>query len=360
MMTINQLTLQGSPYEMGFQHGSQYKKEIRKFADQRVALSGSKEWTGRELNRTEIIALAEACLPAHQAYAPSLMKELQGMADATELSLAKLIIVNGYTDFIDLVYNAAEPILPATRADDDCTAFLAPNEATDGKGAMYGQTWDMNVEAMPYTLLLRICPDDAPEALLFTTVGCIGMIGMNAAGICVGINNLMGGDGQIGVMWNFAIRKILMQENIEDALACLTEVTLAGAHNFLLLDKEGRGYNVEATSTQSCITKLENHPIAHSNHCLAPNTVAVERERPPSSRESTINRINRAQQLLNKRPITPESLMALTRDQPTICVSPNPPFFTASCGAAIMRPATGEFWAVQGLPAENEYQKFAI
>ena len=31
-----------------------------------------------------------------------------------------------------------------------------------------------------------------------------------------------------------------------------------------------------------------------------------------------------------------------------------------SSGAAIMRPATGELWAVWGLPAENEYESFRL
>jgi hypothetical protein len=31
-----------------------------------------------------------------------------------------------------------------------------------------------------------------------------------------------------------------------------------------------------------------------------------------------------------------------------------------SSGAAIMRPATGDFWAVWGLPPENEYEHFTI
>ena len=48
-----------------------------------------------------------------------------------------------------------------------------------------------------------------PDFLTFTVTGCIGMIGMNSAGITVGVNNLMATDGQIGVTWPFVVRKIL-------------------------------------------------------------------------------------------------------------------------------------------------------
>ena len=361
MNKLNLIKLVGSHYDIGYQHGKRYRDEIKQFVAQRVALSQSKVWTGRELSYPQVLALAEACVVENLAYSPELMTELQGMADASGTTLAELIIVNGYTDFIDVVYNIGALPQPAQLVADDCTAFLVPNSSAIAKQGMLGQTWDMNVEAMPYLTLLHFCPNDAPEILLMTTVGCIGMIGMNDAGICVGINNLMGGDGQIGVIWNFVVRKMLMQTDIESALECLTSAKLSGAHNYLLLDESGRGYNVEAMSSQLEITPLTESPIVHTNHCLVPHTIGVERERPPASRAGTLNRLNRATELIQQsHPISPESLMALTRDQPTICVSPQPPFFTASCGAAIMRPATREFWAVKGLPAENEYESFQL
>ena len=55
----------------------------------------------------------------------------------------------------------------------------------------------MHDSATPHVILLRSRPADAPDFLCFTTVGCVGMIGLNEAGVAVGINNLLGADGQI-------------------------------------------------------------------------------------------------------------------------------------------------------------------
>ena len=52
-------------------------------------------------------------------------------------------------------------------------------------------------------------------------------------------------------------------------------------------------------------------------------------------------------------------LTALTRD-PVICVRATPPTEMETCGAAIMQPATGQFWAVQGLPTDNDYARFTL
>ncbi len=362
MKKLRILTVQGSSYEMGYQHGKAYYDEIHHFTEDRIQLCMDEAWTGRSLPREAVLALADACVEVHQAYSPELMKELQGMADATGLSLGALIINNGFTDFIDTVYAVGERAVPVQPefAADNCTAFLAPNKTTSDGHGMYGQTWDMHDSATPHVMLLQGKPTHAPQFLSLTINGCIGMIGMNSAGIAVGINNIMAKDGQAGVTWPFVIRKVLMQETLEDAIACVTEAQLAGAHNYMLMDKEGRGCNIEAMSTRYQIDWLDEDTIAHTNHCIVPYNNEVERERTPESLQSSQKRLSRAQELLEQRPITPETLMDITRDDEAICVRSKPPMHVESCGAAIMRPATGDFWAVWGLPAENNYEHFSL
>lgn len=361
---IRVLELSGSPYEMGFQHGSACRDAIRHFAEERVRLSGDPLWTGRTLPRRDVLALAERCLNEHHRYAPELVDELRGMAAATGLTLAELVVVNGFTDFIDAVYNmdynAGTPARPAAPVGaDNCTAFLVPDAlAEEGKG-FFGQTWDMHDSATPHVVLLRGKPENAPAFLAFSTVGCVGMIGMNEAGVAVGINNLLGADGQVGVTWPFVIRKMLEQTDAAGALSVFTSAKLAGAHNYLILDAAGRGYNVEAHATTHRVTELRDEALVHTNHCLFDATRAVERTRDPHSQTSSEARLKRAEALLARR-VTAEDLQALTRDEEAVCVRSTPPKFVETCGAAITRPATGDFWAVWGLPTENEYEHFTV
>ncbi|MCY3780324.1 MAG: C45 family autoproteolytic acyltransferase/hydrolase [Chloroflexi bacterium] len=363
MNRIRVTKLAGSPYDMGYAHGQRFHDEIHMFTEERVRLSQDENWTGHNLSRDAVIALAEACVAEHQAYAPDLMDELQGMADATGLSLAELVINNGFTDFVDVVYNLGDITVPAVApplVSDNCTAFMVPGSRSADGAAFFGQTWDMHASATPYVILIHGQPDGAPEFLTFTITGCVGMIGMNSEGITVGINNLMAADGQIGVTWPFVVRKILEQDDLESALTCLTGAKLAGAHNYMLMDKHGRGYEVEAMSTSQYIHELSDETITHTNHCLVQQNLDVARERPPDSRNSSENRLRRARELLAKSDVTIDDLMALTRDDVAICTRPEPPMHVESCGAAIMRPATGEFWSVWGIPADNEYERFVV
>jgi isopenicillin-N N-acyltransferase-like protein len=163
------------------------------------------------------------------------------------------------------------------------------------------------------------------------------------------------------VTWPFVVRKALQQTDIEAALACVVDVELAGAHNYLLLDARGRGYNVEAMPDCRTVTKLEDSTLIHTNHCLHAESRREQAERPPALLESSERRLARADELLcGDDPITVHRLKELTRDRVAICHRSEPPFHIESSGAAIMRPATGELWAVWGLPNENDYEAFSF
>jgi isopenicillin-N N-acyltransferase like protein len=352
---IRVLDLAGSPTEVGATHGRAYAAEIREYTDERVRLSTEGTWSGHATNPNDVLALAEACLPAHEAYDAELYAEMVAMAEAAGISPAEAVIVGGFTDFLDTIRAAGG----TPRPEDSCTAVLVPPEAGGGQ-AWIAQTWDMHDTATPYIVMLRVRVDGHPQALVFTTVGCLGQIGMNAAGLCVGINNLTAADGKVGVTWPFVVRKALNQTNIEDALACVVDADLAGGHNFLLLDGDGRGYDIEAMPTATHVVALGDQPLAHTNHCLGPAGQAVEGPRAPERIASSEARLARATELLKEEPIDEHVLQAMTRDEEAICERATPPYDVESCGATVMRPATGDLWAVWGLPVENEYEHFTI
>ncbi len=341
----------GTPAEMGEAHGTAHAEEIRTYAAGRVELAG----TGTDLGRDELLSLGATLVDAHRAYDPDLFDEMAAMAEASGLSIPEAIIVGGYTDFLDVVAAATG----SAGFEDDCTAVIAPDDLSGGAGFL-AQTWDMNASATPHVIMLDIDPEGGPRSLVFTTVGTLGQIGMNEAGIAVGINNLTAADGRPGVTWPFAVRKALAQTTFDDAMAAITEAQLAGGHNFLVFDRLGNGASIEAMPTRTHVELLGDAPLFHTNHCLVPETIAVEGPRPDDLNRSSLLRIEHVAELLGSRPITVDSLMDMTRDERSICRHPEPPNDYESCGAAIMRPATGDFWACWGIPSENDYEHFSL
>lgn len=175
----------------------------------------------------------------------------------------------------------------------------------------------------------------------------------SAADICVGINNLPGADGQPRVTWPLAVRKALMQTDLEQALSCITQAQLAGAHNYLLLSADGRGYHVEAFSTATHVTELGDDVLVHTNHALAELTRAVSRRRPDELQASSEARLETGRAALVSGTVGLDELTRLLQ-HPTVCYRGAPPFYLETCGAAIMRPQSGELWACWGLPSERE------
>jgi isopenicillin-N N-acyltransferase-like protein len=355
-MNIRCLALDGDPGQRGRTHGTAYPKEIRRYTDERVALATNGSWAGGvTIDAESVLKLAESMLPAHERYAPDLFEEMCSLGEACGHTPAEMVIVGGFTDFVDAVR-----ALGATTVDeDDCTATLVPDTQAGGAGFL-AQTWDMHDSATEHVVLFELQPPRGPAALVFSTLGCVGQIGMNDAGIAVGINNLSAARGQAGVTWPFVVRKALQQTELEDALGCVLEAELAGAHNYLLFDRHGRGYNVEAMPGLHRVQKLEAEPLLHTNHCLDAETKRLEAVKHPSLVESSHARLARAGEILSERPITRSLLMAFTRDPGAICQRAKPPLHMESSGAAIMRPATGDFWAVWGIPADNEYEHFRL
>ncbi len=358
-MKVPTLELTGSPYEFGLAHGRAFRDAIRGYAVERMRLAGEPHWTGRTSSRDEVLAVAEACLEHHRRFSPSLTEELEGMAAATDLSLAELVVVGGFTDFVDAMATGSRKVLE-TEALDDCTAFLVPNARMRGGQGAIGQTWDMHEGSAEHVVLLRGRPENAPAFDVFTTAGAVGMIGMNEAGLSVGITNLLGANGRAGVTWPFVVRRMLEMENLDDALAVLRSAPLAGAHYYMIMDASGAGAHVEAMVGTQNVQLLQEAPLAHTNHCLLPETRAVERPRDPDSQADSVARLADAERLLDRSDLSVEDLQAVTADTANICHVGQAPRFVGTCGAVIMRPATRELWTVAGRPSEGEYERFVV
>lgn len=306
------------------------------------------------MQRSDVIDLARSMLPAHEQHSPRLYAEMVAMADAAGISAAEAVVVGGFTDFVDTVRATVGGSHPDAVVVDDCTAAIVPDNRGGGSGYL-AQTWDMHAGATDHVVLLRIKPTDAPAALVFTTTGALGQIGMNELGVCVGINNLTASDGARGVTWPQVVRSALEQTSAVAARDTILAADLAGGHNFLVFDAQGVGYNIEAMPSARPVTSVTTNTFAHTNHALVGSACAVESVRPRDLDINSKRRLAAAQRLLDREVVTEQDLMALTRD-PVVCQVASEPYYVESSGAVVMRPKTKDFWAVWGLPAMNEFQ----
>jgi isopenicillin-N N-acyltransferase-like protein len=335
------LEIYGDPGDFGRIHGTECAALIRAYLADRLGLAGEATWAGRTAETDLVLTLAEETLPFHLAYSPSLYEEMESLAAAAGITSAEAVVVGGFTDLIDVV----RAYTGDAAVEDDCTAVIDPVQE------VLAQTWDIHASAGEYVVFLKLDPVIGPEVIVQTTAGCLGQIGMNEAGISIGINNLTS-YGKPGVTWPFVVRKVLQQSNFDDAVECVLDAHLAGGHNFLLMGPDGQGANIEAMPGSLQVTRVTDKPFVHSNHCLDPDNRRWESERAAEFVLSSQTRLDRGNELASD--------LDAFFSEPSIARRTTEPHGVATCGAVVMHPAERRMESVWGVPGDHPWEAFQL
>lgn len=355
---------EGTNFEIGNQHGRKYRESIIGLAQTRLNYCSLPYWTERETPRDEVLALSERCVDEHRSYSPALMEELDGIAAGTGLSLAELIVLNGFTDFREVVKTLGRRRTRSPRdvtvRPSNCTGVLAASAEDKPAEALFGQTWDMQPEAEGSVIALHAKPIGQPSVAMMSLQGCIGMIGMNDRGLSVGITDLEGRYGQIGVTWPFVVRKMLQQSSLDEAVKCLENVKLAGAHCYMILERGGRGCCIEAMPAGMHVERLSDRKLVHTNHCLWPKMKTIEAVPDDRWRLESSHRLRVARHRTRSHPFGFEALIDLLSNEDGVCINPSSQSDFSTCGAVVCVPSKMEFHYCLGNPSKNEFRKICL
>ncbi|BEJ12964.1 hypothetical protein CspHIS471_0301380 [Cutaneotrichosporon sp. HIS471] len=250
MLTVNAT---GTPYELGRQHGEAAREKVygtKAFYEGFFMKMAKLDW-----NRVE--AEADKWKPFLDAKYPQYVEEMQGLADATDLSLATILALNIRTEVAFGMYS------------DGCTSLSVHAPGT----AILAQNWDWKVAQRENLITLNLNGGIS----FITEAGIIGKIGLCAAGVGVCLNAI----SALGVAYDrlpvhLALRAALdwAMEMKEDRKAraivdrLKAEGVASAAHIFVADKYEGIGLEV------SCKDSAEVHrtpvpagtAVLHSNH----------------------------------------------------------------------------------------------
>jgi isopenicillin-N N-acyltransferase-like protein len=338
---IRVLEIFGDSEDLGRGHGTACADMIRKYTDDRIGLTGQEQWSGGEADRDLILSCADATLEHHERFSENLYAEMLAMADSAGITPQEAVAVGGFTDLVDVV-RARVGSVPEQH---NCTGVINP------KTGVFAQTWDMHASAGEFVIMLKLDPLMGPDAFVQTTAGCLGQMGMNEAGITVGINNLTA-IGKPGVTWPFVVRKALEQTDLDDAVKVVLDAGVAGGHNYFVMGPDGEGATIEAMPGNKRLTRTEGEPLVHANNCLFPETIAEEGPRDPEWRANSDERlrigIEHADDL--------EAFFA----NPTISRRVDEMAAVGTCGAVIVEPAKRKMRAVWGVPGDHPWETFRL
>ena len=251
------ITLSGSGYELGLQHGEQLKEEIGGI------ISAWKENTSNALGQDANDVIEEFFEYADfddaiKKWTPELYEEVKGIADGSEQKFNDVYILNLLDEFWVYINDINNH---------HCSGLGVP--ARNGNPGYISQNMDLENYTDGYQVLIRLNRNkNQPEQLILTYPGLIALNGLNETGIGVCVNTIMQLNASAtGLPVAFVIRRIMNTTEKEDLLSFIQTVNHASGQNYILGVK-GEVYDFEASANKVVRynPQNENGTVYHTNH----------------------------------------------------------------------------------------------
>lgn len=272
------LELSGSPHARGYTHGRAAGGRLRAFLDDSLARLGhltdaymgadtdadidpgtdtdTDTGTARPLDLDSLRPAIEAHRAVVGEVLPELAEEIDGLAAGADID----------RDAAWLLQLRREVLGYSRVTGGDCTTYAS----VLGRPVL-AQTVDLNGNLDDQIAVLAVS-GPRHRSLVLSFAGLLGYLGVNDAGVAVGLNLVLGGDWEPGVPPYLAIRHVLdTADTVDQAVEILRGLPLASSRSFMICGAY-RTVCVEALGSERRV--LEGGELVHTNHFLDPDFAA--------------------------------------------------------------------------------------
>lgn len=253
------LTLEGTPYERGQQHGLALKQEIHDLV---------RLWKEdiQMTYKTEADVFIEKFLAAThfekgvKEWTPELWDELKGIAEGSGIDFNTVFAFQ----LVDEMW-----VLGQAVCDEKCTTIGL--KKTNEHPVIISQNLDIPLFYHGFQTLLHIIdPDQGLETYLFTFPGLIAANGLNSHSVAVVVNAVQQLESsKDGLPVAFVIRGILQRRSYTEALQFIKTIKHGAPQNYMIGDPEKMGSFECSTTHVSEFAPFENALFTyHTNHPL--------------------------------------------------------------------------------------------
>lgn len=240
--------LRGSPFEIGRQHGGALKESIaatvQVYMDLFAGLGGG--------TQEDVRACATKFGYQIEQFDARYMEEIKGIAAGSGMDLRDILAINARTEILT-------SLLAQTH---ECTAFCFAREG------ILAQTWDWIKRLEGKPVLLKIHHDDGHTTLTMTEPGIVGKIGLNSAGLGVGLNILSSSEMAEGVPIHILLRSALDSKTWDEAFNRITTSKIGTNSAITLADDKGQSVTCEYKGQHLKIIRPTGDVLVHTNHYL--------------------------------------------------------------------------------------------
>jgi isopenicillin-N N-acyltransferase-like protein len=348
------IAVSGTARERGRQYGVQARDRIHQCLasyEETYAYFAGWDWTGASNE-------AEQFLPAIDAFSPSYVDELTGIAEGAGVELADILAINVRTE---IMYSSKVRTAVAATAPSECTAFA---HVASGGRVVVGQNWDWSPFALDTLVVLQAVPDDGPAYTTLVEAGLLAKFGVNSAGVAVMTNALASTEdvGDHAVPYHVMLRGLLDCRSTDEALDRVEGATRASSANYLIADSSGALVDVEARpggpNHVHTLVPDARGALLHTNHFVSPDFDAVDYTNLVAS--TTCLRFDRVTELVEHAD-DPHDLGLYAPD--SVCRHPDTelpgPDQSMTVSSILLDLAAQEARISEGPPCEHGYEELA-
>lgn len=339
---MNLISLRGSHYDIGYEHGKILAKEISKFCN-----VFNEKLAANDISRDTAVKIAKEFGKCTENYAPGLLEEIKGIADGSGMKYETILALNCMFEI---------PRIIGKKEIHYCTVWAV----TDGKECMAVQNLDLANEYGELMTLMRIAPNGEKAVLLLVMPGMVGMMGMNEDGLSFSGTTVSSRDVRYGVPKPFLGRSILHRcSNVTEAREALMAAPRTTGGNAMLSDASGDVQIIECSAAKCALMNPHNGFVASTNHYTDDELYGLS---PPdtTSSEARLLRVNWLLKHSDKKDL--DTMFAIASDHEhepndlTICRHGN----INTVSSLVFVPLDKCIWIADGVPCSNSFKQYYV
>jgi hypothetical protein len=358
--------VEGTPYEMGKQHGVQIADLVRAATN---PPSSEIRVNSPQMSETHLRGLIEKHRAIVDKLRPEQFEELRGVAEGAGADYTRLVRL-----FLgrELPYGLSEIQDSASCAAEECTSWGAVAEATREAEPLLAQNRDSPYESGRYRLVIVARPHANYSFVVTGRAGSNDGYGVNEKGLAImapavrSIDSLTAlGNGEPPGIQSYTLARMILEtcESVEDAVD-LVESTPSGymGLNWLIVDDGNNIVKVERSYRRVSVDLPEDTSsnagklMAATNHYSSPEMCSLNSSIDPGTRkryERIVSLLSSAAGTLNL-----EKFVQFARDhhhgpgELSIC---NHGSDSGTNLSMIAEPKEHRLWVLRGSPCLNEY-----
>lgn len=341
-MTIPLVRAHGDAFARGRAHGEALGTGLRGFLRDRLARLNALSPTPLTLDalRPDLTAYTEAI----DAQVPDLGAEIRGLADGAGITHEEAVLLQMRREVLGY------QTLPTMG---DCTTY-----ARTGPEPVLAQTVDLNGDLDDHIAVLDVRAGSR-RSLVLSFGGLLGYLGVNSAGLAVGLNLVLAGKWRHGLSPYLAIRHLLDTcDSVAEALEALRGLRLASSRSLTLCDANTTAW-VEIADGD--VRVAEGTESTHTNHFLHPDLTPRD-ELTVFARNFSVQRLKACRAGLGRMPArasTEDHFALLSRD-PVRVAGNGDIRRDRTVAAVVLRPDRGELHVRPGDPAVSSTESFTL